>query len=93
MSKSRIKAQVELVEPEQEIDIAKLDDGQQFELVAVSIEAVCASLEARGVDAEIVSTVLLEAFCYRMAEVNDRSAYEELLEDALATEWEDVTVH
>ena len=93
MSKSRIKAQVELVEPEQEIDIAQLDDGQQFELVAVSIEAVCASLEARGVDAEIVNTVLLEAFCHRMAEVNDRSAYEELLEEALATEWEDVTVH
>lgn len=93
MSKSRIKAQVELVEQEQEIDITKLDDDQQFELVAVSIEAVCDSLAARGIHTEIINTVLLEAFCYRMADANDRSAYEELLEGAMAAEWEDVTVH
>jgi len=93
MSKSRIKAQVELLEQEQEVDIAKLDDSQQFELVAVSIDALCASLAEKGIDAEIINSVLLEAFCYRMADANDRSTYELMLEDALTAEWEDVTVH
>lgn len=74
-------------------DFSKLDTDQQLSIVCSTIESLCLNLEQRGVDPELVNAVLLESFAARMADVNDRSGYEEMLQEALDTEWTDVTIH
>ena len=83
----------EVTEVQQEVDIAKLDMEQQVEIICRTIEALCTELERKGADPYMLSSVLLDAFCSRMADCNDRETFEELMDEALSVEWEDITVH
>lgn len=91
MAKSRTKSK----EPESDtpIDLSTIPQEQQVEIVCRSLEAVCAELERKGVDPYMLSSVLLDAFCSRMAECNDRESFESMIEEALEVPWEDVTIH
>ncbi len=94
MPKPSNKTQETLEQPvEQEVDIRDLDQEQQMEIVAVSVEAFCTAMEEKGIDSVMISAVLLDAFAARMADINDREGYEAMLEEAMLAEWSDITVH
>lgn len=92
MAKSRAK-RTENPQQDAPVDFANIPQEQQVEIVCRSIEAVCNELESKGVDPYMLSSVLLDAFCSRMAEANDRESFESLIEEALEVPWEDVTIH
>lgn len=92
MARKSTKAK-ETVEVKQDIDFSKLEVEQQVEIICRSIEAVCNELESKGVDPYMLSSVLLDAFCSRMAECNDRESFESMIEEAMEVPWEDVTIH
>lgn len=75
------------------IDTKGLSVEQILDGVVDALHDLADSLEERGIDAELVTGALFRAFAERMAEVNDRDTYEEILEEALETPWEDVTLH
>ena len=91
MAKSRAKDKVD--SESTHIDLSQIPQEQQVEIIARSIEAVCLELERKGVDPYMLSSVLLDAFCSRMAECNDRDTFESLIEEAMDVPWEDVTIH
>jgi hypothetical protein len=93
MSKSSTEETLELTHSEDSADYSDLDLDQQLAIICASLEAVCNGLEQRGVDSDMLNAVLLETFASRMADVNDRQGYEQMLEQALSTEWIDTTIH
>jgi hypothetical protein len=91
MSKSQCESQDAATEGCQ--DSLDLPLDQQLAVVTASLEAVCVNLAQQGVDTDIINVVLLETFAQRMADVNDRETYDAMLEEALETQWVDITVH
>ena len=74
-------------------DFSELELDQQFSIVSATVEALCVNLESQGLDTEVITAVLLESFAQRMASINDRAGYEEMLTEALDTEWQDQSIH
>ena len=74
-------------------DFSELELDQQFGIVMATVESLCANLESQGVDTEVITAVLLESFAQRMANINDRTGYEDMLQAAMDTEWQDQSIH
>jgi hypothetical protein len=86
------KVQVEET-PVPAFDVAGLSEEQIVDIICNSLDTLCATLEQRGLDTELITASLMRTFADRMCESNDRATYEEVLQLALEDQWEEVTIH
>lgn len=93
MPKSKSKVKVELESTLPNDDLSKLSDEQIIDLLEVTIGSLCSRLEESGVDSQYIAGALFAEFANRMAADGDRDTFEEILEEALETPWEDYTLH
>jgi hypothetical protein len=92
MSK-RKTTQVELETNVPNDDLSKLSEDQKLDLLEATFSALCARLETSGVDPEYITGVMFGIFVDRMAATDDRECFDEMLEEALQTPWEEFTLH
>lgn len=78
---------------EELIDTKGLSVEQILDEVCIALHTLAETLEEQGIEGDLITGALFRAFAERMADVNDRETYEEVLEEALDTPWEDVTLH
>jgi hypothetical protein len=89
MSKLKsVQAEVEIVD-----DFSKLSEDQTLDLLHTTFSTLIAKLETHGVDPELISSILFAMFAERCADMDDRATFEAVLEEALETPWEDITIH
>lgn len=76
------------------IDITGLDDDAIAGMVYATVEALCTTLETRGIESSFVDACLFMLFCERMYQNDSREEFEEMIEEALADPWPDApTIH
>ena len=90
--KKKVKDAVEQA-AEELIDTKGLSVEQILDEVSLALHTLADTLEEQGIDSEIVTGAMFRCFAERMADVNDRETYEEVLEEALETPWDDITLH
>ena len=78
---------------EELIDLKGLSVEQILDGVCEALHTLADTLEEQGIEPDLITGALFRCFAERMADVNDRETYEEILEEALETPWEDVTLH
>ena len=76
-----------------ESEVKGLNEEQIVDYICLSLDTLCARLEAAGLDPELVTASLFRLFAEHMCESGDRATYEEVLELALEDQWEEVTLH
>jgi hypothetical protein len=74
-------------------DFSTLSEQQTADILEVTFDTLCTKLEHSGVDPDLITGILFNHFTQRLCDVNDREQYEMILEMALETEWDDVTIH
>jgi len=74
-------------------DWSKLSEDQVTDLLEQTLATLCAGLEAQGLDPDYISGALFNQFTQRLCETNDREQYDLILEMALESQWDDITVH
>lgn len=90
--KKKVEDAVEAV-AEELINTKGLSVEQILDGVCEALHTLADTLESQGIDSELITGALFRCFAERMADVNDRETYEEVLEEALETPWEDITLH
>lgn len=74
-------------------DWERLTDDQQYEVLAKAIQEMTEKLDLSGADPELISAALFSVFVDRMSDSGDREQYDDILQEALDTEWPEHTVH
>lgn len=74
-------------------DFSALTEEQTADLLEIAVETLCLQLETAGADPDLITGILFNHFTQRLCDVNDREQYEMVLEMALETPWDDITVH
>jgi hypothetical protein len=87
------KKKLTVEEPVPAFDTKGLSEEQIVDIICNSLDTLCATLEQRGLDTELITASLMRTFADRMCEANDRETYEEVLQLALEDEWEEITLH
>jgi hypothetical protein len=82
-----------VVEDLETMDLSKLDEDSQIDIMLTLIEQYTAQLEARGIATEIIDTALFSVFVGRLAERGDRESFEAYVEEAMEETWETVQLH
>jgi hypothetical protein len=85
----------------QELEIAvevidkwgSIGEDAQYDLLTEAISSLCDQLSESGADPELTAAALFGVFMDRMSQLSDREEYEAILEEALATPWEERIVH
>ena len=71
-----------------------LTEDQSFDLAYNTLIALCAELDAKGLDPDILTASLFVVYSERMYEADAREEFEEMLEEALEEPWPDApTLH
>ena len=76
-----------------ENQFADVDINTQMDIIAEGLSNYCDKLEHAGIDPMLLTGVMLGVYCDRMADLGDRSIYEEQLEAALEDEWDEHSIH
>lgn len=74
-------------------DWDRLTDDQQYEVLANAIQEMTEKLDLSGADPELISAAVFSVFVERMCASGDREQYEDILQEAMDTDWEEHTVH
>ena len=82
-----------VVEDLETMDLSKLDEDSQIDIMLTLIEQYTSALEARGISTEIIDTALFSVFVGRLAERGDRESFEAYVEEAMEETWETVQLH
>lgn len=80
-------------EQEESVSLDDLTEEQLADIVAHSVTVLAEDLVSKGIDDSIVTLAFFRVFAERMANINDRHSYDSILEEALETPWEDVSLH
>lgn len=90
--KKKVEDAVDAV-AEEMINTKGLSVEQILDGVCEALHTLADNLESQGIEGELITGALFRCFAERMADVNDRETYEEVLEEALETPWDDITLH
>ena len=82
-----------IVEDLESMDLSKLDEDTQIDVVLTLLDQYVEQLEARGIAMESIDAGLFSTFVARLAERGDRESFELYVEEAMDEEWPSVTVH
>jgi hypothetical protein len=82
-----------VVEDLETMDLSKLDEDSQIDIMLTLIEQYTSQLEARGISTEIIDTALFSVFVGRLAERGDRESFEAYVEEAMEETWDTVVLH
>jgi hypothetical protein len=81
------------VEDLESMDLSKLDEDTQIDVVLTLLEQYCSAFESRGIPLEVVDSALFSIFVARLAERGDRESFEAYVEEAMDEPWDNVTLH
>lgn len=82
-----------VVEDLESMDLSKLDEDTQIDVVLTLLDQYVEQLEQRGIAMESIDAGLFSTFVARLAERGDRESFESYVEEAMDEEWPSVTVH
>jgi hypothetical protein len=82
-----------VVEDLETMDLSKLDEDSQIDIMLTMIEQYTGQLEARGIATEVIDTALFSVFVGRLAERGDRESFEAYVEEAMEETWDTVVLH
>ena len=82
-----------VVEDLESMDLSKLDEDTQIDVVLTLLDQYVDQLEQRGIDMSVIDSALFSVFVARLAERGDRESFESYVEEAMDEEWPSVTVH
>ena len=82
-----------IVEDLETMDLSKLDEDSQTDIMLTLIEQYTSALEARGIATEIIDCALFSVFVSRLAERGDRESFEAYVEEAMEETWDTVVLH
>ena len=82
-----------VVEDLESMDLSKLDEDTQIDVVLTLLDQYVDQLEQRGIDMSVIDSALFSVFVARLAERGDRESFDSYVEEAMDEEWPSVTVH
>lgn len=82
-----------IVEDLETMDLSKLDEDSQIDVVLTLLNDYVLALETRGIAIEAIDAALFSTFVARLAERGDRESFDCYVEEAMEEEWPSVTVH
>jgi hypothetical protein len=82
-----------VVEDLETMDLSKLDEDSQIDIMLTMIEQYTGQLEARGIATEVIDTALFSVFVGRLAERGDRESFEAYVEESMEETWDTVVLH
>ena len=82
-----------VVEDLESMDLSKLDEDTQIDVVLTLLDQYVDQLEQRGISMEVIDSALFSVFVARLAESGDRESFESYVEEAMDEDWPSVTVH
>lgn len=82
-----------VVEDLETMDLSKLDEDSQTDIVLTLMDQYTAALEARGIPIEVIDCALFSVFVGRLAERGDRESFEAYVEEAMEETWDTVVLH
>lgn len=82
-----------VVEDLESMDLSKLDEDSQIDVVLTLLDQYVDQLEQRGISMEVIDSALFSVFVARLAERGDRESFESYVEEAMDEDWPSVTVH
>ena len=82
-----------VVEDLESMDLSKLDEDTQIDVVLTLLDQYVDQLEQRGIAMEVIDSALFSVFVARLAERGDRESFDSYVEEATDEEWPSVTVH
>ena len=82
-----------VVEDLESMDLSKLDEDTQIDVVLTLLDQYVDQLEQRGIDMSVIDSALFSVFVARLAERGDRESFESYVEEAMDEDWPTVTVH
>ena len=82
-----------VVEDLESMDLSKLDEDTQIDVVLTLLDQYVDQLEQRGIDMSVIDSALFSVFVARLAERGDRESFESYVEEAMDEDWPSVTVH
>ncbi len=81
------------VEDLESMDLSKLDEDTQIDVVLTLLEQYATAFEQRGIPLEVIDSALFSIFVARLAERGDRESFEAYVEEAMEEPWDNVTLH
>ncbi len=75
------------------MDLSKLDEDTQIDVVLTLLEQYTSALEQRGIPIEVIDSGLFSIFVGRLAERGDKESFEAYVEEAMEEPWDNVTLH
>lgn len=82
-----------VVEDLESIDLSKLDEDTQIDIVLTQLDDYVLELEKRGIAIEVIDSALFSIFVARLAERGDKESFDSYVEEAMDEEWPTVTRH
>ena len=82
-----------VVEDLETMDLCKLDEDSQTDIMLTLIEQYTSQLEARGISTEVIDCALFSVFVGRLNERGDRESFEAYVEEAMEETWDTVVLH
>lgn len=93
MPKAKDSENTLVVEDLETMDLSKLDEDSQIDLVLALLEQQCLELEGRGIDMEVIDSALFSIFVGRLAERGDRESFDAYVEEAQDEPWTEIVLH
>ena len=90
---SEYKEQDLVVEDLETMDLSKLDEDTQIDIVLTQLDDYVLELEKRGIAMEVIDSALFSIFVARLAERGDRESFDSYVEEAQDEDWPSVTKH
>lgn len=82
-----------VVEDLDNMDLSKLDEDTQIDIVLIQLDDLASALEARGIDVEVIDAALFSAFVGRLQERGDRPSFDSYVEEATDEDWPAFVLH
>lgn len=89
----KAKEETLIVEDLDTMDLSKLDEDSQIDLVLALLEQQALNLEQRGIDMEVIDSALFSIFVGRLAERGDKESFDAYVEEAQDEPWTEITLH
>ena len=82
-----------VVEDLESMDLSKLDEDTQIDIVLTQLDDYVLELEKRGIAIEVIDSALFSIFVARLSERGDRESFDSYVEEAQDEDWPTVTRH
>jgi len=82
-----------VVEDLDNMDLSKLDEDTQIDIVLIQLDDLAQAMEARGIDVEVIDAALFSAFVGRLQERGDRPSFDSYVEEATDEPWPTFILH